>query len=120
MAIQLVEQSGGKILEVHLSDKLTEADYQLLLPQFERLLREHGKLRVLLDLTRFTSGEVRPLREDLKIYGSLLSAIERIAMVGDQKWRDWLATVCAPLLTANIRYFDPAQAEEARAWIHSI
>jgi hypothetical protein len=53
MPIQLNEENGGKILVVHVSGKLAKADYAHFVPEFERLVRQHGKLRVLFDMTGF-------------------------------------------------------------------
>ena len=53
MPIQLNEENGGKILVVHVSGKLAKADYEHFVPEFERLVRQHGKLRVLFDMTGF-------------------------------------------------------------------
>ena len=50
MALELHEEKGGKILEVHASGKLTEQDYAHFLPEVERLIRQHGKLRMLFDM----------------------------------------------------------------------
>ena len=43
--------------------------------------------------------------------------IERLAMVGEKKWEEWMAKFCRPFTNAEIRYFDQSQAEEARSWI---
>ena len=51
MPIQLNEENDGKLLAVHVSGKLTAADYEHFVPEFERLVKLHGKLRVLFDMT---------------------------------------------------------------------
>jgi hypothetical protein len=55
MPIQLNEQDGGKILVVHVSGKLAKVDYERFAPEFERLVRQHSKLRVLFDMTTSTT-----------------------------------------------------------------
>ena len=57
MAIELNEESGGKILVIHVSGKLTKADYEHFVSEFERLVRQHGKLGVLFDMTGFHGWE---------------------------------------------------------------
>ena len=57
MPIQVNEENGGKILTLHVSGKLMKADYEHFVPEFERLVRQHGKLRVLFDLTGFHGWE---------------------------------------------------------------
>jgi hypothetical protein len=66
MPIQLDEQDGGKILVVHAGGKLAKADYVRFVPEFERLVRQHGKLRVLFDMTGFHGWEPGALWEDIK------------------------------------------------------
>ncbi len=44
MSIKLIEENGGKVLIVHVSGKLEKADYELFVPRFELLVRQHGKL----------------------------------------------------------------------------
>ena len=44
--IQLTEKLDGKVIEVQVQGKLAKDDYQALVPEFERLVQQHGKLRV--------------------------------------------------------------------------
>ena len=61
MPIQLNAESGGKLLAVSVSGKLEKSDYEHLEPVFERLVRNHGKLRVLFDMTDFHGWEAGAL-----------------------------------------------------------
>jgi hypothetical protein len=92
MPIQLNEENGGKILIVHISGKLVKADYVHFVPEFERLLRQHGKLRVLFDMTGFHGWDAGAMWEDMKFDIRHFADIERLAMIGDKKWgRTYLA-----------------------------
>ena len=66
MPIQLNEENGGKILVVHVSGKLAKADYEHFVPDFERLVRQNGKLQVLFDMTAFHGWDAGALWEDIK------------------------------------------------------
>ena len=117
MPIQLNEENGGKILVVRVSGKLTKTDYKHFLPRFERLVRENGKLRVLFDMTGFHGWQAGALWEDIKFDFKHFADIERLAMVGDKKWEQGMATFCKPFTKATIRYFDLAEATEAQTWL---
>jgi hypothetical protein len=117
MPIQLSEEDGGKLLNVHVSGKLTSADYDHFVPEFERLVGLHGKLRVLFDMTGFHGWDAGALWEDSKFAIKHFADIERIAMVGETKWQHSMATFCKPFTKATIQYFDHAQLTEARAWL---
>lgn len=43
--------------------------------------------------------------------------IEKIAIVGEMKWRDWMLSVMKPFSEATIRYFSLAEKEQAMEWI---
>jgi hypothetical protein len=117
MPIQLNEEDGGKMLVVHVGGKLAKANYEHFVPEFERLVQQHGKLRVLFDMTGFHGWEGGALWEDIKFDVKHFADIERLAMVGEKKWQQGMATFCKPFTTATIRYFDHADAAEARKWL---
>ena len=117
MAIQLNEENGGKILAVHVTGKLVRADYADFVPEFERLLRQHGKLRVLFDMTGFHGWDAGAAWEDLKFDLKHFGDIERLAMVGDKKWQQGMAAFFKPFTKATTRYFDQADAAAARQWL---
>jgi len=91
MPIQLNEENGGKILVVHVSGKLVKTDYEHFVPEFERLVLLHGKLRVLFDMTGLRGWEAGAAWEDTKFAIKHFADIERLAMVGERNgskaWR---------------------------------
>ena len=117
MPIQLNEENGGKLLAIHVSGKLAKSDYEHFVPEFERSLHEHGKARVLFDMADFHGWEVGAAWEDFKFGVKHYSDIERIAMVGEMKWQQKMATILKPFTRATVRYFDHATADEARTWL---
>jgi hypothetical protein len=117
MTAQLTETQAGQVLEVKVSDTLTHADYAQFVPAFERLIKVHGKIRVLFEMADFHGWEAGALWDDLKLDASHFRDIERIAMVGEKRWEEWMATICKPFTTATIRYFDRSELDQARAWL---
>jgi hypothetical protein len=115
MATHLSEENGGKILEVRVSGKLSHDDYQHFVPEFERLVQEHGKIRVLFEMTDFHGWEAGALWDDIKFDLKHFSDIERLAMVGEKRWEKGMSVFCRPFTTATIRFFD--DVEQARAWL---
>jgi hypothetical protein len=119
MAVKLSEGNGGKVLEVCVSGKLTHDDYHQLVPAFNRLTQEHGKLRVLFEMVDFHGWDAGALWDDIKFDLKHFSNIERLAMVGDKEWERGMSLFCRPFTTATIRYFDSSAMPEARAWLES-
>lgn len=119
MAVQLEEKADGKILVVHVSGKLATEDYETFVPEFERLIQKHGKIRVLFDMHDFHGWELGALWEDLKFDIKHYKDIERLAMVGEKKWQEGMSHFCRPFTTAKIRYFDRSESDAAYAWLES-
>ncbi len=117
MAIRLTKKKGGKILEARVSGKLTHGDYQCFVPEFGRLVKQHGKINVLFEMVEFHGWEGAALWDDIKFDLKHFAGIERLAMVGEKKWQKGMSKFCQPFTTARIRYFGRTAASEARAWL---
>ncbi len=117
MAIQFLEENGGKLLVVHVSGKLAASDYEYFVPEFEKLVKQFGKLRILFDMNNFHGWEAGALWDDIKFDIKHFADIERLAILGENKWQHGMATFCKPFTTAKVRYFDHAEAAEARKWL---
>ena len=117
MPIQLNEENGGKTVIVHVSGKLTKADYEKFVPEFERLVTQHGKLRVLFDMVDFHGWDAGGAWQDMKLGLAHFAHIERLALAGETQWQRGMATFCKPFPRATVRYFDHADVGKARAWL---
>jgi hypothetical protein len=117
MAVKINETEGGRVLGIQVSGKLTHEDYRQFVPEFERLIQEHGKIRILFEMTDFHGWEFAALWDDIKFDAKHFPHIERLAMVGDKKWEKGMSVFCRPFTTAQIRYFDRDSLDEAREWL---
>jgi hypothetical protein len=117
MPIKFEDEDEGKVLAIHVNGKLTIADYVYFAPEFERLVQLNGKLRVLFDLAGFEGWETGALWEGIKFEVKHFADIERIAMIGESRWEEGMATFCKPFTKAMIRYFDHAKTAEAWRWL---
>lgn len=117
MAVKLKELNEGKLVEVQVSGKLHHEDYQHFVPEFERLVKQHGRLRLLIEMVDFHGWDGAALWDDIKFDAKHFRDIERIAMVGDKAWEKGMSNFCKPFTTAKIRYFDHTAISEARAWL---
>jgi hypothetical protein len=117
MPVELKEESGGRMLEVRATGKLAASDYVELIPTFEQLNKQHGKLRVLFELHDFHGWTAGGLWQDFKFEEKHFSDIERLAIIGETKWQALLAKFCKPFTTAHVRFFRPEQVDTAREWL---
>jgi hypothetical protein len=118
MSVEMHEEAGGKIMTLKLSGKLMKEDYERFGPEVDRLIAQHGKIRLVVQMHDFHGWSMGALWEDVKFDWKHFSHIERLALVGDRKWEAGMAVFCRPFTTAQIRYFDEAKLDEASRWIH--
>ncbi len=117
MSLVMDEKTVGNVLEVHVTGKLRREDYERFTPEVERLIGQHGKVRILFDMHDFHGWEPAAAWEDLKFDGRHFRDIERVAFVGETTWQKMMSVVCRPLTTAKLRFFERSQEAEARAWL---
>lgn len=117
MSVNFQEEAGGKCLLIQLSGKLTKEDYQHFVPAVEMLIKQQGKIRVLVQMREFHGWTLPALWEDIKFDLKHFGDIERLAFVGDRKWEAGMATFCKPFTRAAICYFDEANYKDALGWI---
>lgn len=117
--IELTETNQGRGLEVRLSGQLRKEDYELFVPEVEALIREHGKISLLVRLEDFDGWDAGALWEDLKFDVKHFRDIERLAIVGDEKWERGMAAFCKPFTTADVQFFPVEKIQQARDWTTS-
>jgi len=117
MGKEIVITIAGKVMQVDATGKLTKEDYEQFVPATEKLIQEHGKIRVLFVMHDFHGWSAGALWEDIKFDLKHFNHIERLAIVGQSKWEHGMEVFCRPFTTAKLRYFDSTQIEEAKKWI---
>lgn len=111
------EEVRGEVLEVNLHGKLGREDYEKFVPETERMIREHGKVRILVMMHDFQGWDAGALWADIKWNAKHFSDIERLAVVGEKTWHRLMTGFCKPFTTAEVRYFTPDQLADAREWV---
>jgi hypothetical protein len=117
--VEMQQRADGQVLVVRASGKLTREDYERFLPEVERLIGRHGKIRVLFDMHDFHGWTAGALWQDLKFDVKHFQDFERVAMIGEKAWEHGMAMFCKPFTTAAVRYFDRSAADQADAWIQA-
>jgi SpoIIAA-like len=116
----MIDQLPGgsdKVLGFKLSGKLHDEDYKKFVPLIDAAVAKAGKVRMLALFEDFHGWDLHALWDDIKFATTHCLAIERIALVGDKKWEEWMAKVCKPFTMAKIRYFNAAELNAAWEWL---
>lgn len=110
-------ESDSRIIHASVTGQLQEQDYQLLTVQVEQLLQRHASLRMLAQLTAFEGWSPGAAWEDAKLGYRHFSDFERLAVVGDKRWEEWMVRLSKPFTLADTRFFEPTELDKALAWI---
>ncbi len=104
---------------VTLTGLLTWADFQAFLAQTEAQgLLTPGAVRVLIHLDHFTGWESGEHWGDISFFCRHDQEIDRIAVVGEARWRDeMLLFLFGDQRHAETRFFTDSDLTAARAWL---
>jgi len=115
----VLPESQGRRFFVKASGKLTDADYQELLPQLETAIAGFGPLRMYVDMEEFEGWELQAAWDDFAFGVQHWNDFERVAIVGDKRWEELSAKAFDLITKGDIRFFDVADRGAARAWIEN-
>lgn len=117
--LQVMPESQGNIIGFRVAGKLTDRDYQdILIPNLEALMHQHGKIRLLCCLDEeFAGMEAGAMWDDAKFFLPHKDDFEKMAMVGGPKWMQLGLKLFAPLMQGEARVFAAEELSEAWEWI---
>ena len=108
------------VFRLDLHGRLRKADFERCEQQLEKEIVQNGPVRLLILLDGFTGWDPGAPWNDLAFYMKHGDAIERIAIVGPDRWRSHMLMFAgADLRKAPVQYFPVGTAAEARAWLSS-
>ncbi len=117
MSADIVSVENG-ILTLKISGKLTQPELAVAQNTARGILRQHGKMRILVLAENFQGWERGGDWGDLSFQDENDQYMEKIAIVGDKKWED-LALIFAGkgFRHCLVEYFQPEEAAKAQAWL---
>ena len=115
--IETLPSPNPQLLGFKLSGKLHDEDYKKFVPEIDAAIAKQGKIRMLAQFHDFHGWDLHAMWDDTKFATTHCTKIDRIALVGEKKWEQWMAKVCKPFTMAHLKYFDVAQIGEAWTWL---
>ena len=109
------EEEG--ILAYAIDGKITEADAAPIWERFEAAKANDKKIRIYAEMSGLPSASGTVIVEKLKHLSSIMSTMEKMAIVGDAGWMGIYTRIADPLTKFDIKHFSREQKDEAVAWI---
>lgn len=120
MAVELREHQAGRVLLVNLTGRLDKEDYERLVSEVEQRGKQHDEIRMMVEVHDFQGWDAGVSWEDVDADTQHFNDLKRLAVVGEKKWEEGLAKFSKPFTTAEVRFFEPAEAPHARVWIEGL
>jgi hypothetical protein len=117
MPIALRHESGN-IYRLEISGLLRRTEFRHCEADLASELDRVGSVRLLCVLTEFEGWEPHADWNNLAFFVKRGDAIDRIAIVGDERWRDLtMMFASADLRKAPVEFFPAQEMRRARAWL---
>jgi len=116
MMTLIATSADGRAMRLKVAGHLSHDDYRAMIPAMEAAIARHGKISAMVDMTGLDSMSPRAVLDDLAFDLGHLHDFERLGVVGNRDWQEWMTRVAAHMTSAEMRYFDVAEAEAAWAW----
>jgi len=117
MPVEVIDASG-KLLQVKVRGTLQRAEYEKMLQLARETIAREGTMRVLALLDGFEGWERHRDWGDVSFVTQEGRHIEKMAIVGDEKWRDEaLAFTAAGFRPTAIEFFAASQLGNAKRWL---
>lgn len=117
--IQILAETQGNLICTKATEKLTRKDYDKLLPLLINVLKQYEKIRWYFEMEDFKGWELKALWEDVKFDIQHANDFEKIAMVGEKKWQQWMTGMMKLFTKAEVKFFEFTERNIALEWIKS-
>ena len=113
-----IQHESGNLYRVHVSGVLSKIELESVQGAAAREIKRLGTITLLFILERFQGWERGADWGDVTFFTLHDENIEKIAVVGDEKWRDHaLAFAGAGMRKAAVRFYPSSESAQARAWL---
>ncbi len=110
--------ANDRIVAYELHGHFSADDMRGLLSHLEAEMDKRGKLRLYQDVSEYGGVELAAIREKFKHIGKLWSGIEKVAVVGDQRWMEIWIGIVDPITPQQLKYFPVGEKDTAFAWLN--
>ena len=119
MAIEIIDVAG-KLLQLKIRGLFMKADHDRIIQIAKEAIERSGKVQALVMLEAFEGWERRGDWGDVSFIIEQGQHIEKMAIVGDEKWQDDVVAFTAKGFRATtVEFFTPPRLHEALTWLRS-
>jgi hypothetical protein len=103
------------VLAYEASGRLTREDVLVVQQDLQR--DAAAGRRLLIDITQMDDAGVDAIWQDVKGALTYVRRVDRMAVIGDQRWQHWITRASDVVPGIDARFFEPEQRIEASSWL---
>ena len=105
-------------LRILVPKKLRLDDFRQIAPQVDSIIRQQGKIRMLIDASQFDGREnIAAFENHASFVKNHQNRVERIAVIIAHDWQRWLVGTVRIILHPKVKAYDQGYESEALQWI---
>jgi hypothetical protein len=116
--LYLSERSAENRIGFHIEGELSEEDIELYQNVIEGAIAQFGEVRLLFAFDNLSEIDLDRVWEDLRFSLRYVGDIERIALVGEQRLKNWMEEVIKPNGTVQVKHFGSYSYDRAWNWLN--
>ncbi|HET6528533.1 MAG TPA: STAS/SEC14 domain-containing protein [Balneolaceae bacterium] len=114
--ISFIEFDSDNIVGMHVSDKLSDEDFDAIEVLLEERMREYDQLRLYVELEGYEGMSLKSYLKDFKMGIKHWDRFEKEAVVTRKEWISKLTGI-ADELFSEVKAFSFDEKEEAKEWV---
>ena len=108
------------VLRIAVPEKLKVDDLRQITPQIDSLRKQRGKIRLLIDASKFGGWEnLAAFETHIGFVKNHHQKVDRIAVIIGHDWQRWVVGTIKAFVHPEIRAFDAKSENDALQWIVS-
>ena len=115
--IELLPETEGNVVGLRIAGEIGASDFEEMPPEFDRIVTNNTDVRIMLDWEDLAGWTEEG--ESVNFFTRISYRkfdIERIAIVGDKKWRRE-ASMVEEIMGCDVRMFESVDKEAAWRWL---
>lgn len=113
---KVMETVDKSVLEIEIEGEVTKEDYERLDKAIEKRLSESEKVNMYCRIIELSGITAAAIISDFKLLAKYFSKIEKMAVVSDKEWTEWVSKLGA-VLPMEIIHFEVHEKELAWRWL---
>ena len=112
------ELISPRALKITVPEKLKAGDFRQITSQIDSLIKQQGKIRLLIDASNFSGWEnMTAFEKHIGFVKDHQQKVERIAVIVGQDWQHWIVATIRMFVHPEVMAYDLRDQDKALKWI---